>query len=139
MGIQKKLILTDFNFEVFYNVYFSWYRKKYENNDIWAKSLICFTNSLNAYIKYLESSSNTQKDYLIQWVWRRFLQIEKYIKNNQKIYSEWKEFKDLFESNFSVLKDYEKFSNIVSESYQPIVGFDYSKIDIRKMKNNANT
>ena len=131
-GIQKKLILSDSNFEAFYNVYFSWHVKKYENDDIWAKCLICFTNSLNAYIKYLKSSSNTQKDYLIQWVWSRFLQIEECIKNNQKLYSEWKEFKDLFESNFSVLKDYEKFSNLVSESYQPIVGFDYSKIDIRK-------
>ena len=138
-GIQKKLILTDSNFEAFYNVYFSWHGKKYENDDIWAKCLICFTNSLNDYIKYLKSSSNTQKDYLIQWVWSRFLQIEECIKNNQKLYSEWKEFKDLFESNFSVLKDYEKFSNLVSESYQPILGFDYSKIDIRKMKNNANT
>lgn len=131
-GIQKKLILSDSNFEAFYNVYFPWHRNKYENDDVLKKCLICFTNSLNAYIKYLEGSGNSQKDYLIQWVWSRFLQIEKYIKNNQKLYSEWKEFKDLFESNFSVLKDYEKFSNLVSESYQPIVGFDYSKIDIRK-------
>lgn len=138
-GIQKKLILTDSNFEAFYNVYFPWRRNKYENDDVLKKCLICFTNSLNAYIKYLEGSGNCQKDYLIQWVWSRFLQIEECIKNNQKLYSEWKEFKDLFESNFSVLKDYEKFSNLVSESYQPILGFDYSKIDIRKMKNNANT
>ena len=131
-GIQKKLILSDSNFEAFYNVYFPWHRNKYENDDVLKKCLICFTISLNAYIKYLEGSGNSQKDYLIQWVWSRFLQIEKYIKNSQKLYSEWKEFKDLFESNFSVLKDYEKFSNLVSESYQPIVGFDYSKIDIRK-------
>lgn len=138
MGIQKKLILSDSNFEVFYNVYFSWHGRKYENEDVFEKCLICFTNSLNAYMKYLEDSDNSQKNYLIQWVWGRFLQIEKYIRNNQKLYSEWKEFKDLFESNFSVLKEYEKFSNLVSESYQPILGFDYSKIDIRKMKNNAN-
>ena len=131
-GIKKKLILTDSNFEAFYNVYFSWHGNKYENDDIWAKCLICFTNSLNAYIKYLKSSSNTQKDYLIQWVRSRFLQIEECIKNNQKLYSEWKEFKDLFESNFSVLKEHENFSNLVSEYFQPVVDFDYSKIDIRK-------
>ena len=138
-GIQKKLILSDSNFEAFYNVYFSWHGKKYENDDIYEKCLICFTNSLDAYIKYLEGSDNTQKSYLIQWVWSRFLQIEKFIKDNQKIYSDWNEFKKLFEDHFPILKEYEKFANLVSESFKPIVGFDYSKLDIRKMENNSNT
>lgn len=138
-GIQKKIILNDSDFESFYNVYFSWHGKKYENDEVFEKCLICFTNSLNAYMNYLKNSNITQRDYYIQWVWSRFMQIEKFIKNNQKIYTEWKEFKDFFESNFSILKDYEKFSKQVSESYQPVVGFDYSKIDIRRMKNNSNT
>ena len=131
-GIQKKLILSDSNFEAFYNVYFPCPGKKYENDVVFEKCLICFTNSLNAYMKYLQGSDNTQKDYLIQWVWSRFLQIEKFIQNNQKIYSEWKEFKDLFGSNFPILKEHENFSNLVSEYFQPVMGFDYSKIDIRK-------
>ncbi len=136
-GIQKKLILDDFNFVAFYNVYFTWNRKKYENYDVFEKCLICFTNSLNTYIKYLEESGNTQKDYFIQCIWSRFLQIENYIKDNHKIYTDWKEFKDLFENEFPILRDYDKFNKLASESFRTIVGFDYSNLDIRKMKNNS--
>lgn len=126
VAINKKIVLSNFDFEAFYKFFWN-----SDSDEIIKKNaLICFTGSLDNYFSFILNSNEKQKEWIINDIWSRFIQLERFVCSKENIYNEWKDFKVFFEKKYPQL-NYNKYCKDVKNNFVPVENFDYSKIDIR--------